>query len=253
MRSSLADEAVRLGANLDPKQRSKLRVEMVKAADGLKRLRRLARCRLAVKKWQSKNREKRRIDCNKYYKENQPKRLAQKKASVRRHRETRRKWSKLYRAVNGDKIREYHRKYRPVWRAKQMATNPEYVLKDRMRSCLKRGLNNQNLKKTARTEAMVGCTMAHLRAHIEGQFLPGMSWSDPSSYSIDHIIPLYAFNLLDKEELYWSFNWRNLRPLPLLENKSKHAKVPLPLPNWLPFHIATRIILRSTLPKRRQH
>ncbi len=266
MRLSLADEAVRLGGNLDPQQRSLLQDATACAVAGLRKLRRKLQKRQATKKyiaahhevhlgrvrdWQQRNREHRRIYSLKYHKAHVESRRAQQRASKARHAERFRlravEWSRKNRQKNGDKLRAYHRGYRPKWRAKQKVENPCFLLKDRLRSALKRGLTQHGLKKTARTEAMTGCSVDHLRKHFESQFVNGMSWANPESYSIDHIIPISAFNLLDAEERFWSFNWQNLRPMPLLENKRKHATVPFPLPPWLPTHIAQRIIHRSTL------
>lgn len=279
MQLSLADEAVRSVGSLDPQQRLLLQSATENAVDALKKLRLRVLQRKAEAAYRSKNlvllaskqrarvarnpelqrrrvsesnkrhRKERNAYERRYYIQNKEKCIARNRRSESKHPETRRKRLPIYRAANREHIREYHRKYRPEWRKKQVETNPEFVLKDRMRSCLKRGLSNHNLKKTARTEAMVGCTMAHLRAHIEAQFQPGMSWSNPASYSIDHIIPLCAFNLLDEEERFWSFNWRNLRPMDLTENKAKHARVEFPLPQWLPYHIADRIMDRCSGPQ----
>ncbi len=263
-RLSLADEAVRLGGNLDPLRRSLLLAAIQNSAVALKRLRRRVNKALEMRRrralnpelyrWRvrqsnARHKDRRLIYNRNYHRAHKEQRKLDQLRSIRRdperYRKRRSAYGKHYRAVKGDQVREYHRKYNPGWRAKEMRENPEFVLKDRMRSALLRGLKSHNLKKTQRTESMVGCSIAHLKAHIESQFLPGMSWADNASYSIDHIVPLKAFNLLDPEERFWSFNWRNLRPMDLWLNKSKHATISFPLPSWLPAHLADRIHKRS--------
>lgn len=251
MPSSLADEAVRLAGNLDPQQRSRLQNAMAVAAVGLRKLRLRVVQRRAVRRYNKRHPDRRLQYGRKYYKAHAVTIRANQLASRARHPERNKlrilKWSRSNRQKNGDKIRAYHRAYRPKWRAKQKVENPCYLLKDRLRSALKRGLTQHGLKKTARTEAMTGCSVEHLRKHFESQFVNGMSWANPESYSIDHIVPISAFNLLDAEERFWSFNWQNLRPMPLLDNKRKHATIPSPLPSWLPAHISERILHRSQL------
>jgi hypothetical protein len=44
-------------------------------------------------------------------------------------------------------------------------------------------------------------------------------------WHIDHVIPLSRFNLDDKEEQMFAFNWRNTMPLSAKENLSKNAKI----------------------------
>lgn len=153
--------------------------------------------------------------------------------------------SRERRAKKGDYLRAFYRRYLPAYRAKQRLENPQFLLADRMRSTLKRGLQAQGLQKVSRTEEMVGCSMTELKIHLEVQFVNGMAWGLPDSFNIDHFVPIRAFDLRDAEEAAWAFNWRNLRPLDPGENKRKSDKLPSPLPSWLPAHIAERILARQ--------
>lgn len=49
------------------------------------------------------------------------------------------------------------------------------------------------VRKDRRTEALIGYTKEELRAHIEAQFRPGMSWTRRHSFHIDHRKPVAAF------------------------------------------------------------
>jgi hypothetical protein len=44
-------------------------------------------------------------------------------------------------------------------------------------------------------------------------------------WHIDHVIPLYYFNLDDEDEQTIAFNWRNTMPLSVKENLSKNKKI----------------------------
>jgi hypothetical protein len=72
-----------------------------------------------------------------------------------------------------------------------------------------------------------------------------MSWENRSSFDVDHFVAVSAFDLVDPEEQRWAFNWRNMRPLAPLANQQKGAKLPTPLPSWLPAPIAQRILARA--------
>lgn len=115
-----------------------------------------------------------------------------------------------------------------------------------MRATMNRAFRRNWIKKPARTEELLGCTIEEAKAHIENQFTEEMSWNNRMSFVIDHVIPVSAFDLRDQEEAMLAFNWKNLQPLTPHENATKQASVPSPLPDWIPSHIAARIIERAS-------
>lgn len=192
-------------------------------------------------------RERIRI-CNlNYSRTHKAARKASTQKSNAKHQDRIKNTRRNYRLLNGEKIRRYFREYLPDYRAKQRVENPEFLLVDRMRATLKRGLSAKGLKKTARTEALIGCTILELKQHIEAQFVNGMCWSNPASFCLDHFVPIAAFDVQDDEERLCAFNWKNLRPMDHVENKRKSDKILFPLPTWLPAHIALRILSRRGL------
>lgn len=114
-----------------------------------------------------------------------------------------------------------------------------------LRGSVNRDLRRQEAPKSGRTEMLVGCSFVELKNHLEAQFSNEMSWKTRSEFDIDHFVPVSAFDLTDPEEQRWAFNWRNLRPMERLSNKTKSAKLPIPLPSWLPDHIVQRIMNRK--------
>lgn len=65
-----------------------------------------------------------------------------------------------------------------------------------------------------------GCSVIELRVHIASQFKKGMTWQNHGKYdgkhnnvwNIDHIIPVYKFDLSLDKDRYLCFNYSNLRP-----------------------------------------
>lgn len=90
---------------------------------------------------------------------------------------------------------------------------------------LKKGLSH------SRPHKYIGLTCHQLRAHLEAQFTPEMSWQNYGSYwEVDHIKPLTAFNLLDPQEFAACSHYSNLRPLTSVQNRKRIVMRPYPRP-----------------------
>lgn len=63
----------------------------------------------------------------------------------------------------------------------------------------------------------LGCSVAALRAHLESQFSPGMTWHNRGStagcWSVDHVQPLASFDLTKPAQSAIAFHWTNLQPM----------------------------------------
>lgn len=77
-----------------------------------------------------------------------------------------------------------------------------------------------------KSEELLGYSMQELAAHLERQFLKGMSWENMSKWHIDHIVPLSSFTITgpDDPELRRAWALTNLRPLWAIDNQRKHSK-----------------------------
>jgi hypothetical protein len=71
---------------------------------------------------------------------------------------------------------------------------------------------------------LIGCTPAQLRAHIESQWVIGMSWSNRSAWHVDHIVGCKEFNLLDPAAQRACFHYSNLQPVWPAANYAKNRK-----------------------------
>lgn len=83
-------------------------------------------------------------------------------------------------------------------------------------------------KRGRKTFDLLGYTAENLKAHIERQFQPGMSWDNYSlhGWHIDHIKPVSAFNYSTPDDPDFRACWAltNLRPLWAKDNLSKGAR-----------------------------
>jgi hypothetical protein len=97
------------------------------------------------------------------------------------------------------------------------------LLRRRMKKVIKDGV------KRGRSLELIGCSSAHVRAHLESQFRCGMDWTNMGTgkglWHIDHIIPCAAFDLTREDQQRICFHWTNLRPMWSLLNIAKGKKL----------------------------
>ena len=123
------------------------------------------------------------------------------------------------RANWGDEDRRKQRE----WRAKKIAADPVFAISCRMRSYIATTVRNRGEIKNAKTIQAMGCDFNELKAHLEKQFLPGMSWENRDMWHIDHIVPLATAQT--EQEVLALFHFTNMRPMWAKENISKSKKI----------------------------
>jgi hypothetical protein len=96
-----------------------------------------------------------------------------------------------------------------------------------LRARVAQALKWSGVKKSAKTFELIGCTVPELRAHLETQFLPGMTWDNwtRDGWHVDHIRPCASFDLTDPEQQRACFHYTNLQPLWWEDNLRKGAKL----------------------------
>ena len=67
----------------------------------------------------------------------------------------------------------------------------------------------------------LGCSIDHLRLHLELFWDEGMTWDNYGLWVIDHIIPLSSFDLTDRNQMLDAVRFKNLQPLWYEDNQSK--------------------------------
>lgn len=105
--------------------------------------------------------------------------------------------------------------------------NPQYRIKELLRQRMKKVIKRGQKKGT--TLDLIGCSAAHVRAHLESQFQRGMTWDNGGTghrkWHIDHRIPCAAFDLTDPKQQRICFHWTNLRPMWSDANMKKGSKI----------------------------
>lgn len=138
-----------------------------------------------------------------------------------------------YRQRNQCLYREYYQKYYSknaeriklnVKRARyrRLQSDIEFRLLSNYRTRIYKAL--KGIEKPARTEELIGCTIEELKAHLEKQFRPGMSWNNYGEWHVDHIRPCSSFDLTDEAQARECFHYTNLQPLWAHENIAKSDK-----------------------------
>lgn len=129
---------------------------------------------------------------------------------------------KEYRGNNKDKIREINK----IYQNRKEKEDVGYKLGRRLRNRLYYALKNN--QKTGSAIKDLGCSVEELKAYLEKQFRPGMTWDNwgrpEGCWHIDHIRPLCSFNLEDREQFLEAVNYKNLQPLWAKENIVKGGR-----------------------------
>lgn len=110
------------------------------------------------------------------------------------------------------------------YRRKRRAEDPLFALEHRLRNLVYNSIVRNSGRKAAKTEELLGCTVAEARDHIEGLFQEGMSWEDRGSFHIDHIKPCASFDLSKESEQRACMHYTNLQPLWAADNIRKGAR-----------------------------
>lgn len=157
------------------------------------------------REWREKNPEKAREVWREYYRRNPEKAGAWRKADP-------------------DRWREYKRQYEA-----RRLQNPQCRIENNVRAAIWRTVARRS-KAERRTFELLGYSAAELMAHLERQFLKGMSWENygygPGKWHIDHIVPLASFSYETPDDPDFKAAWAltNLRPLWSEKNISKGAR-----------------------------
>jgi len=77
------------------------------------------------------------------------------------------------------------------------------------------------------TIKLIGCSLEFLKQYLEKQFKQDMTWNNygKKGWEVDHIIPCASFDLSKSSEQKKCFNYKNLQPLWIKENRSKGFKI----------------------------
>ena len=110
--------------------------------------------------------------------------------------------------------------------ARKRATDLNFRLRATLRSRLLCAIKAD--QKVGSAISDLGCSVEELKTYLESKFQPGMTWENwgrgSACWNIDHIIPLVAFNLTDRDQFLAASHYTNLQPLWEKDNLSKGGK-----------------------------
>jgi hypothetical protein len=174
------------------------------------------------KKYHSENKEKCNARSKNYYRANKSyirtKYKEKRDQYYKDNKERVLKRVKIYKIKNREKINQKFKE--------RKKSDPMLRIKCNLRSRVLIAVKSQGAKKSKKTMLLLGCTIAHLRKHLESKFLEGMAWDNygKTGWEIDHIVPCACFNLLNEDEQKKCFHWTNLQPMWQKDNSAKNYK-----------------------------
>jgi hypothetical protein len=125
---------------------------------------------------------------------------------------------KVYEKENRSKILATKLARRKVRRA----TDPVFKLKEKLRGRLHTALVGK--KKQGSAVKDLGCGGEFLKDYIAAKFSASMTWDNWGKiWELDHIVPLWKFNLEDREQFLKAVHYTNLQPLTVEDHARKSA------------------------------
>lgn len=121
------------------------------------------------------------------------------------------------------------RKRRNARNAERRRSDPSYRLSGRLRTRIRQAvLGNYRGGSAVRD---LGCSIPTLKTRFESLFQPGMTWENwgygKDKWTVDHIMPLCAFRLEDRQHFLLANHYLNLQPMWFEENIRKNGKLPI--------------------------
>jgi hypothetical protein len=140
-----------------------------------------------------------------------------------RDAEGQRKRTAAWRKVHPEALRAFN----SLYYVQRRHSDPCFKIVTNLRNRINGLLQKAGTRKAGRTVALIGCTAFKLKAHIEAQFLSGMTWANHGRHGwhIDHIRPCASFDLTDPEQQRACFHYMNLQPLWAADNIRKGARL----------------------------
>ena len=130
-------------------------------------------------------------------------------------------------AKSKERYKRYHyegggRERNAIRQRNRRMSDPLFALSQRVSRLILHAVAGAGFTKRSKTQAILGCSYPEFAAHIERQFLPGMTWGNRALWHIDHIV---AVSTASSDAEVLSLNhFTNLRPLWGDDNLRKGAR-----------------------------
>ena len=193
--------------------------------------------RLSSREWKKRNSERMGLYAKAYREANREKVRVRMKAwretNPEKRRVQKKEWMRTIMADSHLSAR-YKQHVRTYCRQKRQS-NPAYRMAVALRNRLVKFIR-KGVRKSERTEKLLGCSFKHFVTYIESKWESGMDWSNygqgNGKWELDHIIPCAVFDLNKPEDQKRCFHFSNLQPLWSEENRRKSAAHPY-LPSFV--------------------
>lgn len=179
---------------------------------------------------------------NKAYREANPEKVLQNwNRYYAVHSERLKENAKRYYYDHIDDIRQYYVDNKETMVARSAARSKERKKTDvgfKLAGDLRRRINHAiGSVKAGSAFRDLGCSKEQLVAHLESLFTEGMTWDNHGNgdgkWHMDHIMPLSAFDLTNRQHFILAAHHLNLQPLWSVKNRSKGKKI-----TYLTFELA---------------
>ncbi len=184
-----------------------------------------------AKKWSADNREKTHEKTKKWVKDNPEKYREYRERWIKDNPKKLKGYRKKWSEANPEKCKASRKKWTENNREELNVSRVERYKEDlnyRLRVLLRGRLRKAIHKKTGKTGSAVtdlGCAVSELIVYIESKFAREMSWGNHGNYwELDHIQPLFSFDLTDREQFLTACHYTNLQPLTVKKHKEKTRK-----------------------------
>ena len=136
-------------------------------------------------------------------------------------------YNAAYSALHYEENKPRYRARRAAYTKQRRKDDVCFRLAGNLRSRLKSAIRYSLKAGSAVTE--LGCSVQHLKLHLELFWDSGMSWENYGNgegrWSIDHIRPLASFDLTDAAQCREANHFLNLQPMWQADNRKKGDRV----------------------------
>jgi hypothetical protein len=191
---------------------------------------------IKYKKRYEENKEEILTRCKSYYEKNKEIVLERARAYYQENKETIKEARKIYDENNKEALDTYKRQWnidnrdrinelRRIRYKERLRTDITYRITCNLRNRLYIAVKHGGGSKSAKTLALLGCSVEYLRLYLQVKFTKGMSWDNYGEWHIDHILPCASFNLAKAAHQEQCFHYTNLQPLWGCDNLAKGSRV----------------------------
>ena len=139
------------------------------------------------------------------------------------YREYRKQYNNNFWHNCDDAVKEKMEANRKEYQQNRQKNDLNFKIRITLTSRIKEAVKKAKTEKCDKSVALLGCSIEHVRYHLEKQFTKGMSWENHGDWHIDHIKPCASFDLTDESQQRECFHYSNLQPLWARDNLSKGA------------------------------